>query len=179
MSFAWKIVTQDEEPLAEHSGPAFGHATLFRSEGYGLLSVSRFLHHGSIYTNTDIRCNINIRIDNIGIVKRTNDQLSYPHDYSYNTLEPDWDLIAQSAATLKTYSETLTINHVKGHQDDEHRLHDPEHLGPRRDRDRDRAGRRARPCRVRGSHRDRIRLAPLQPSDGAGLRRRGAAPSPG
>eukprot|EP00957_Ditylum_brightwellii_P074625 5670846-Ditylum_brightwellii.AAC.1 len=29
MTFAWKMVTPSEEPLAEHSGPAFGQATLF------------------------------------------------------------------------------------------------------------------------------------------------------
>eukprot|EP00957_Ditylum_brightwellii_P174417 13280336-Ditylum_brightwellii.AAC.1 len=41
------------------------------------------------------------------------------HDYSYNTLEPDWDLIAQSAITLHTYGKNLLIPHVKGHQDND------------------------------------------------------------
>eukprot|EP00957_Ditylum_brightwellii_P089893 6846186-Ditylum_brightwellii.AAC.1 len=67
MSFGWKIVSALDKSLAEHSGLAFGHATSFQSEGYGLLSVARFLHHGS---------------------------MSYSHDYPYNTLSPDWDLIA-------------------------------------------------------------------------------------
>eukprot|EP00957_Ditylum_brightwellii_P206442 15348429-Ditylum_brightwellii.AAC.1 len=89
-----------EEPLAEHSGPAFGHATSFWSEGHGLLSVARFLHHGSVYTQTTIQCKVNVHIDNKGIVKRINNLLLYPHDYSYNTLSPDWDLIAQAATTL-------------------------------------------------------------------------------
>ena len=100
MSFGWKIVLSSDEPLAEHSGLAFGHATSFWSEGYGLLSVARFLHHGSIYTQTTIQCKVDIHIDNKGIVKRINNQKSYPHDHPYNTLSPNWDLIAQAAITL-------------------------------------------------------------------------------
>eukprot|EP00957_Ditylum_brightwellii_P088886 6768372-Ditylum_brightwellii.AAC.1 len=34
MTFSWKMVTCSEEPPAEHSGLAFGQATLFQSEGY-------------------------------------------------------------------------------------------------------------------------------------------------
>eukprot|EP00957_Ditylum_brightwellii_P112310 8563466-Ditylum_brightwellii.AAC.1 len=41
------------------------------------------------------------------------------HDYSYNTLEPDWDLIAQLAITLCTYGKNLSISRVKGHQDND------------------------------------------------------------
>eukprot|EP00957_Ditylum_brightwellii_P026610 2012427-Ditylum_brightwellii.AAC.1 len=100
MSFGWKIVSALEEPLAEHSGLAFGHATSFQYEGYRLLSVARFLHRGSVYTQTTIQCKVDIHINNKGIVERINNQLSYPHDYPYNTLSPDWDLIAQAAITL-------------------------------------------------------------------------------
>eukprot|EP00957_Ditylum_brightwellii_P094856 7223784-Ditylum_brightwellii.AAC.1 len=64
MSFGWKIVPSSDKPLAGHSGPAFGHATFFQSEGYGLLSVARILHHGSIYTQTAIQCKVDIHIDN-------------------------------------------------------------------------------------------------------------------
>eukprot|EP00957_Ditylum_brightwellii_P091669 6980244-Ditylum_brightwellii.AAC.1 len=38
ISFGWKIVSASDKPLAEHFGLAFGHATPFWSEGYGLLS---------------------------------------------------------------------------------------------------------------------------------------------
>eukprot|EP00957_Ditylum_brightwellii_P028700 2167671-Ditylum_brightwellii.AAC.1 len=41
------------------------------------------------------------------------------HNYLYNTLEPDWDLIAQSAITLCTYGKNLLISHTKGHQGDD------------------------------------------------------------
>eukprot|EP00957_Ditylum_brightwellii_P153080 11652647-Ditylum_brightwellii.AAC.1 len=41
------------------------------------------------------------------------------HDYSYNTLGPDWNLIAQTAITLCQYVKRLSINHIKSHQDDD------------------------------------------------------------
>eukprot|EP00957_Ditylum_brightwellii_P211763 15366575-Ditylum_brightwellii.AAC.1 len=87
-TFGWIIVNNDEEILAEHAGPAFGQATLFRAEG------------------------------NKGIVKRISNQLTYTHNYPFNTLEPDWDAVAQVADTLKQYNNLITITHVKGHQDD-------------------------------------------------------------
>eukprot|EP00957_Ditylum_brightwellii_P065911 4998523-Ditylum_brightwellii.AAC.1 len=57
-------------------------------------------------------------IDNEGIVKRINDQLTYTHDYLFNTLEPDWDVVVQVADTLKQYVDILTITHIKSHHDD-------------------------------------------------------------
>eukprot|EP00957_Ditylum_brightwellii_P055287 4190335-Ditylum_brightwellii.AAC.1 len=56
--------------------------------------------------------------DNKGIVKRINDQLTYTSDYPFNTLETDWDIVAQAAHTLKAYVDTLTITQIKSHQDD-------------------------------------------------------------
>eukprot|EP00957_Ditylum_brightwellii_P124380 9480086-Ditylum_brightwellii.AAC.1 len=64
MSFRLKIVSASDKPLAGHTGPAFGHATSFESEGYGILSVARFLHHESVYTQTTIQCKVDINIDN-------------------------------------------------------------------------------------------------------------------
>eukprot|EP00957_Ditylum_brightwellii_P024865 1880360-Ditylum_brightwellii.AAC.1 len=62
-------------------------------------------------------CNINMYIDNEGIVKRTEDQLRYTHNYPFNTLEPEWDMEAQVANTLTQYKDLITITHVKSHQD--------------------------------------------------------------
>eukprot|EP00957_Ditylum_brightwellii_P145587 11084816-Ditylum_brightwellii.AAC.1 len=46
-------------------------------------------------------------------------QISYSHDYPINTLEPDWDIIAQAAVTLGSYRSRLTMSHVKSHQEDD------------------------------------------------------------
>eukprot|EP00957_Ditylum_brightwellii_P077143 5862958-Ditylum_brightwellii.AAC.1 len=43
--------------------------------------------------------------------------MSYLHDYPYNTLCPDWDLIAQAAITLQQHDKSLSIKHIKSHQD--------------------------------------------------------------
>eukprot|EP00957_Ditylum_brightwellii_P209570 15362295-Ditylum_brightwellii.AAC.1 len=59
-----------------------------------------------------------MHIDNKGIVKKINNQLTYTHDYPFNTLEPDWDMVVQVADTLKQYIDRPTITHVKSHQDD-------------------------------------------------------------
>eukprot|EP00957_Ditylum_brightwellii_P171368 13045696-Ditylum_brightwellii.AAC.1 len=66
-----------------------------------------------------MQCKVDIHIDNKGIVKHINNQISYPHDYPYNTLSPDWDLIAQAAITLQQHGNSLSINHIKSHQDNE------------------------------------------------------------
>eukprot|EP00957_Ditylum_brightwellii_P037442 2832358-Ditylum_brightwellii.AAC.1 len=44
------------------------------------------------------------------------DQIFYSHDYPFNTLELDWDIIAQAAVTLCSYGSRLTMFHVKSHQ---------------------------------------------------------------
>eukprot|EP00957_Ditylum_brightwellii_P075421 5731807-Ditylum_brightwellii.AAC.1 len=62
-------------------------------------------------------CNINMYIENEWIVKRINNQLTYTHNYPFNTLEPDWDMVAQIADTLKQYKDLITITHVESHQD--------------------------------------------------------------
>eukprot|EP00957_Ditylum_brightwellii_P134923 10287226-Ditylum_brightwellii.AAC.1 len=119
MTFGWKIVDENKDPLVDHSGPVFGKATSFYTEGYGLLSLAQFLHHGKIYTQTKIQCYIETHINNKGIVKQMKDQISYSHDYPFNTLESDWDIIAQVAVTLCSYRSRLTMFHVKSHQDND------------------------------------------------------------
>eukprot|EP00957_Ditylum_brightwellii_P111612 8513366-Ditylum_brightwellii.AAC.1 len=43
MSFRWKICTTSGDPIEEHAGPAFGHASSFRAEEYGVLSALSFI----------------------------------------------------------------------------------------------------------------------------------------
>eukprot|EP00957_Ditylum_brightwellii_P208255 15356499-Ditylum_brightwellii.AAC.1 len=117
MIFGWIIVNKDEEILSEHTGPVFSQATSLRAEGYGLLSAVRFIHHVSQYTNQAVCCDINMYINNEGIVKKINDQLTYTYDYPFNKLEPDWGVVAQAAHTLTLYVETLAITYIKSHQD--------------------------------------------------------------
>ena len=45
------------------------------------------------------------------------DQISYTHDYPFSTLDPDWDIIAQAASTLKMWGTHPQITHIKSHQE--------------------------------------------------------------
>eukprot|EP00957_Ditylum_brightwellii_P071631 5445646-Ditylum_brightwellii.AAC.1 len=40
MSYGWIIANADEEILAKQAGPAYGKATSFQAEGYGLLLIA-------------------------------------------------------------------------------------------------------------------------------------------
>eukprot|EP00957_Ditylum_brightwellii_P026042 1968962-Ditylum_brightwellii.AAC.1 len=97
MSFGWVISLLDSTILATYSGPAYGHASLFSAEGYSLLSVTRFLYQLQRYTQLTLAYNGSIYIDNKGVVTRATNQIEYEYNYPYNTLEPNWDAIAQSA----------------------------------------------------------------------------------
>eukprot|EP00957_Ditylum_brightwellii_P114357 8719603-Ditylum_brightwellii.AAC.1 len=69
------------------------------------------------YKNITPACKTKIHIDNKGIVTQVRNQIKYTYDYPYNTLEPDWDAIAQSADHLHMLGTKRTIEHVKSHQD--------------------------------------------------------------
>eukprot|EP00957_Ditylum_brightwellii_P143701 10948241-Ditylum_brightwellii.AAC.1 len=44
MSFGWKICTMNWDPIAEHACLAFGQASSFCAEGYGVLSALSLFH---------------------------------------------------------------------------------------------------------------------------------------
>eukprot|EP00957_Ditylum_brightwellii_P094009 7158274-Ditylum_brightwellii.AAC.1 len=102
-------------------------STSFYVECYGFLSVARFIHHISQNMNQEFNCEIDIHIDNKGIVERIKYQLKFTHNYLFNTLEPDWDRVDQSAHTLWLYGQNLTITHVKTHQDDKMLMDELDH----------------------------------------------------
>eukprot|EP00957_Ditylum_brightwellii_P077786 5911155-Ditylum_brightwellii.AAC.1 len=54
-----------------------------------------------------------------GVIKQIHKQQSYEYDYSFHTLDPDWDIIAQICSVLQSSSIEDEFIHVKGHQDDE------------------------------------------------------------
>eukprot|EP00957_Ditylum_brightwellii_P137186 10459455-Ditylum_brightwellii.AAC.1 len=42
--------------------------------------------------------------------------MSYPFDYSQNTLEPDWDVLTQAALEFITFNPVPSIKHIESHQ---------------------------------------------------------------
>eukprot|EP00957_Ditylum_brightwellii_P208771 15358859-Ditylum_brightwellii.AAC.2 len=97
------MVTETQETLVECSVSAYGTALSFQAEEYGALSVVRFIHRLICYTDMEQMWEINLHMDNIGVMPRFNKQYEYEYDYSHNTLQPDWDVIAQLTADAKIH----------------------------------------------------------------------------
>eukprot|EP00957_Ditylum_brightwellii_P138168 10532716-Ditylum_brightwellii.AAC.1 len=52
--------------IAEHSGPAFGQASSFCAEGYGMLSALSFFRHTMEYTVSTTKLTFQMYLDNKG-----------------------------------------------------------------------------------------------------------------
>eukprot|EP00957_Ditylum_brightwellii_P163607 12457001-Ditylum_brightwellii.AAC.1 len=52
------------------------------------------------------------------IIERIAKQQTYPFDYSFHTIDPDWDIIAQMCNILDLMNINAKFLHVKGYQDD-------------------------------------------------------------
>ena len=124
-TFGWVLATGTPPcTLIQCSGPAFGACMdSFRAEAYGLLSLTTLLHLLSTYFHhplppTSLWC------DNLAVVntvnKLTNRQRpTFPNE----TLRPSWDIL-QAVCKHFTNHPDLTLQHVKGHQDQKASLQD-------------------------------------------------------
>eukprot|EP00957_Ditylum_brightwellii_P120019 9159340-Ditylum_brightwellii.AAC.1 len=65
----------------------------------------------------DIAWNIDIYINNEGVIKIYKMQKDYNYDYPYNTLKPDWDVVVQAIEAIVSFKDKVTVSHTKGHQD--------------------------------------------------------------
>eukprot|EP00957_Ditylum_brightwellii_P130535 9957949-Ditylum_brightwellii.AAC.1 len=66
MSFGWKICTLNGDIIAEHAGSAFGQASSFCAEGYGMLSALNFFHGAMEYTASTMTLAFQMYLDNEG-----------------------------------------------------------------------------------------------------------------
>eukprot|EP00957_Ditylum_brightwellii_P183625 13986508-Ditylum_brightwellii.AAC.1 len=64
MSFRWKISTLNGENIAKHVGQAFGQASSFRAEGYGVLSALSFFRQAMEYTASTMQLKGHLYLDN-------------------------------------------------------------------------------------------------------------------
>jgi hypothetical protein len=123
MTFEWALRTTYGKCLVTCRGPGFGPSSSHRAEGTGMLFGTKVLYHLSHYTGLLLPNHCHIFSDNKGLLLRTCARLQYVNNYPNATLEPDWDLIEEICATLRTITSELPhvtphIAHVKGHQDD-------------------------------------------------------------
>jgi hypothetical protein len=119
-SFSWVMSNNAGRRLARCAGPCFGlRLNSYRAEGYGLLSVCRFL------LNLKQRFNINMQqasvfCDNKSMVNRT---IKSPRNlnriFPNETLSAEWDVLMEIWYTRYQFGqyEQPTFSHIKGHQD--------------------------------------------------------------
>eukprot|EP00957_Ditylum_brightwellii_P073859 5611907-Ditylum_brightwellii.AAC.1 len=121
--------TLDEEAFiiatdGSSGGLAFGQASSFQSEAYGILSVLLFLHYANKYVQYKEQVGFKLYLDNESIIAWIKKQQQYPYNYSFNALTPDWDVIAQIVAARCRSDIRGEFEHVKGHQDKEKKYED-------------------------------------------------------
>jgi hypothetical protein len=69
MSFGWIISLPNGHRLARCAGPSFGpYGSSFRAEGYGLLSVSRFLVRLQEFCQQPPSWHVQMMTDNLGLL---------------------------------------------------------------------------------------------------------------
>eukprot|EP00957_Ditylum_brightwellii_P158271 12047572-Ditylum_brightwellii.AAC.1 len=71
------------------------------------------------YTMLENKIYMAVYLDNQGMIDRIAKQQTYLFDYSFHTIEPDWDIIAQICNISELMNIKAGFKHVKGHQDDD------------------------------------------------------------
>eukprot|EP00957_Ditylum_brightwellii_P036601 2773344-Ditylum_brightwellii.AAC.1 len=117
MSFTWKIVDVNGNAYFCHTGPAFGKESLFRAEAYDILPVLWCMYQWMEHNKIENKMYTTVYLDNKGIIERIAKQQTYPFDYSFHTINPDWDIIAQICNILELMNIKAEFQHMKGHQD--------------------------------------------------------------
>jgi hypothetical protein len=119
MSFGWSMSLLSGQRLATCAGPVPGSKqSSFRAEGYGLLSITRFIHHLFIFCGVRPEWKIQLSSDNDPLIQRIATTRPYTQCFPNSTLEADWDVVHMIVRTLQDLPCIIRVTHVKGHQDD-------------------------------------------------------------
>jgi hypothetical protein len=82
-----------------------------------MLSLTRSVHHISIYCSESPTWKIKMICDNEGLITRLQEAIQYTSTFPNDTLKPDWDLTNAIVSTLQATQLQTTFQHIKGHQD--------------------------------------------------------------
>ena len=120
-SFAWIICRKNGTRIAQCNGPAYGYKpTSYRAEGYGILSVLRFLIRlRECHNCPEFKAYTHLCDNKSMVVKApASEWSSSPTPNS--TKASEWDLIAEIWTSNETFSKPARpiYDHIKSHQDD-------------------------------------------------------------
>jgi hypothetical protein len=121
-SFGWVISTLTGTRIVKCSGPSYSYkATSYRAEGYGLLSVMRFLYRVMSFYSIAQLPQSTLHCDNESMVKKTRKLPAKYQKVMNASLESDWDVLAEIWRTMEDMPEMSRprIQHIKSHQDND------------------------------------------------------------
>ena len=117
MSYGWVLSLQGQ-PFASGFGPCYGNGNSFRSEAFGMLSVSLFVSVLQQYRGTPCSpLRVHFACDNLELVRREHRHTTYSDPYPNTTLTPEFDVTEQIFLIHRQFNIEAQFSHVKGHQD--------------------------------------------------------------
>jgi hypothetical protein len=117
-SFAWVLSTSDGQRLATCNGPACGfQCTSYRSEGYGLLSILRFVLQAYRYTSILPFPRMKIHTDSESVLTKLSEYLQFTDYFPNVTLDAEWDVLQAIVSSIREFPVRPSLNYVQGHQD--------------------------------------------------------------
>jgi len=140
-AFGWSMSLRDGRRIAKCSGAVYGYRpSSYRAEGYGLLSVLRFLirlkefcgyggHTQHCYLASD---NLSLVGNVEGLLRQDASTTSGAPwmapdtDFEFalgdmtapkTTMQSEWDVLNEISFSITEFASSMTIEHVRGHQD--------------------------------------------------------------
>jgi len=149
-AFGWVLSLPNSERLATCSGPAMGaNISSYRAEGYGMLSILRFIHRLFQYTSskfselTSADIGGILACDNLSLVRNvqylqnptrpvmeeeegfaTDPASAIRSNKDNSTNTSDWDVVNEINHTLQEMTFPVFVEWIKGHQDDKKPYHE-------------------------------------------------------
>jgi hypothetical protein len=117
--YGWALSLDDGTRLAHGAGYVDGHnPRSFCAEGQGMLSVVCFIRQLLQWTCTDSVLEGILATDNTGLIARVTSQSKLQYSIPNATFKSDWGIVKSIVQTVWASHIHITLEHVRGHQDD-------------------------------------------------------------
>lgn len=116
LSFGWVLALSEGTCFANCAGPGFGSITSsFRAKGHGMLLASLFTMHHLIFCNSTLSAMIEYISDNEALIKNVSYHYTQQQWNPNNTLDPDWDMLAEIVAMVQSSVPPPICSWVNSH----------------------------------------------------------------